>query len=289
MNGSRVYGKSVFKLNNRAVSILCGLWFIGCILSILAVAAPAANAGSKAKQKSNEAMLDRLNKAFAAFEEARRDADQTLVKGLEQAASAVRKDRSLAVGEKANLLEEINDAKASFQVARTLPVSDRLIILSINYLDRLQPKIAAMQQLQREALEKNLDDAQVFEEFRKRQEQWEDSLPGAGELSSPAQWHGRRVFRKDGTAVDFHLHLDSGENGILKGSFWQDAGNTWTKVGLAFEGRREGNRVVITTTGTLHGKARKLDMAGYLIERRLVLQVLSVNGKPAGDFISLRK
>ena len=278
---SLTLAKSPRHLHSALVMGICLIF--GTVLS------QAVLAGSKAKERSNDKILERLNKAFAAFEETREAADDALVKGFDQAANAVRKNKSLDVGVKANLLAEITDAKVSFQVAGTLPTSDQLIPLSINYLDRLQPKIAAMQHLQHEALEKNLDDPLVFEEFKRRQQQWEASIPGAGELSTPARWHGRRVFRKSGGAVDFHLHVDSCENGILKGTLWQDAGNTWTKVGLSFEGRCQGNRVIFTTTNVLHGTARKFALAGYVIERRLVLKVISVNGKLAGDFVTLGK
>jgi len=87
------------------------------------VTPPAANAGSKAKEKSNEAILSRLSKAFAAFEETRKDANEAFEKELEQASNSVKKDKSLDVDEKMIILKEITDAKASFQVAGTLPVS----------------------------------------------------------------------------------------------------------------------------------------------------------------------
>jgi len=79
------------------------------MLTVWALAiSSSAHAGLKADQKSNEALLERLKKAYSAFEDTRKDADVTLVNGLSKAATAVKKNRNLVIGEEVKLLYEGN-------------------------------------------------------------------------------------------------------------------------------------------------------------------------------------
>ncbi|HRA86525.1 MAG TPA: hypothetical protein PK992_00585 [Planctomycetaceae bacterium] len=109
ISGTGHHQTNFVALNAASAGHMVTPFHVGCLLTVWALAiSPAAHAGSKADQKSNEALLERLKKAYSAFEDTRKDADVTLVNGLSKAATAVKKNRNLVIGEEVKLLYEGN-------------------------------------------------------------------------------------------------------------------------------------------------------------------------------------
>lgn len=228
-----------------------------------------------------------LDKKQKTFETKKKDADKKMVQAFDKVVENIQRDKSLPVETRSRRIASVQAEKATFESANDLPESDVMLGATVEYLNLLQLLRADLQKAFEVALEKALGDKPEFDRISNEKAVWEAKLPGRDEFTSNSNWFGNRTF-SNGTTVEFNVHVFGIENNSFKGHIWQDFRSVSGKSGWEFEGKIEGNKVMLTTTKMLHGSARRLDLQGYVIGKRLIFTA-HVNGKPSKDFASTRK
>lgn len=228
-----------------------------------------------------------LEKAKKSFEVSKKEADKRMVRAFEKAIDALKKDKRIPVETRSRHAAAMEAEKKRFELSNDLPASDVMLKTTVEYLNLVHSKRVLLQKEFQKSLEDTIDDRTEFNRISADKALFDAKLPSRDEFVSGSNWHGNRTF-SGGNAIDFHLHVFQIENNSFKGHIWQDVHSISGKSGWEFEGNLEGNVVTLTTTKMLHGGARRLELAGFVIGRRLILTA-RVNGKPIDDFVSVGK
>lgn len=246
---------------------------------------------AKRKTTSPAEFESELDDKMTQFKKAHQTARTKFLKKFDVAINAVRKSPGTAQ-QKIARIEQIEKLKHDFETTGTLPSSDDCLEASIAYCEMTFKATVPLREFFERELQNALAEKPLRDRIQGEYETWIAQIPNADALSSVAKWHGHRIFRKQGNAVDIHIHINSCEGDSFTGSIWQDVQNVYTKSGMAFEGRYVGNRVQLETTNVLHGKARKWMLTGFVVEGRMILEVTGVDANghaiPA-DLVSVRK
>lgn len=230
---------------------------------------------------------DSLEKAKKVFEKSKKDADERMVRAFDKVIEGLKNNKRIPVETRSRHVNSMEAEKKRFKDSNDLPESDVMLETTVEYLNLIHAKRLVLQKEYQKALEEQLDDRDEFDRISRDKAIFDAKLPSRDDFVSSSNWHGNRTF-SGGNAVDFHLHVFQIENNSFKGHIWQDVHSISGKSGWEFEGKIEGNAVMLTTTKMLHGGSRRLDMKGFVIGRRLILTAC-VNGKPAKDFVNLGK
>jgi hypothetical protein len=250
---------------------------------------PLANAAKK--EMTVESFEKELLEKRKRFDKAHESARAALLKQFDQAISRVSRMKGTAQ-QKIAQLEELKRLRLAFETSESLPVSDEYVSDSIAYCEKVFRATVPLRQFFEKQLQQNFRDDGLRERIQYEYETWNAQLPSSDSLTDQAKWHGRRVFRGNGSAVDFHIHVDNCDGDTFSGSVWQETHNACNRAGLAFVGQYTGNRVQLRTTKTLRGKPRRLVLTGFVVEGRMILTVTgtSKSGRSIrSDFVTVRK
>lgn len=224
------------------------------------------------------------------FEASKREADNKFVGAFDKVIANIKKSKkskSWPIETRNQYVTEVRSEKALFQTNRILPKSDLLLPSTVEYLNLLLTISVPLRRTFHTSLEGAQGNAAEYDRISQEKQKWEARLlPGRDQFVSSTKWRGTRTF-STGTAVDFHVNVFQIEGNSIKGSLWQDT-RSRSKAGWEFQGKLEGNAVALTTTKMLYGKARQLDLQGFVIDHRLVFRTI-VNGTPSNDFVNVSR
>ncbi len=219
------------------------------------------------------------------FEAAKRVADKKFVNAFDMVLASIGKNKSWPVETRSRHITTVSSEKTEFETNKKLPLSDLMLPATIDYLSLLLEKSIPARKSFQKALEKTLRNKPETDRIASEKEKWESRLlPGRDAFGPRTNWHGTRTFAT-GSTTDFHVHVFKIEDNSITGTFWQDT-HTAGKSGWDFEGKLEGNVVVLTSTKIKRGRVRHLALHGFVIDRRLVFRSF-VNGKPTNGFVSV--
>ncbi len=270
-------------------------------LAILAAAAganpepPKANDDSPAKRRRVE-KVEQLAKTLTPqyeqgkkrFFAAQKKAGGVLANRFDAALKQIRAATQLPAELRRAKLKKIGDEKNAFVANGKLPLSDEMLMPLLEYQETLHkarlPVLQAYETLFNIYSVELKDDARA-DKLTTDKEAFDQKSRGRT-VFRRSSWHGTQFLRSNSN-IPFVLNVDTLEGNSIQGAIAQDRypNETVFKV----EGLLSGNCLQIKSTQVVQGRTRTLLFTGYVMENRILGQVVSVatNGKRSAPSLAL--
>lgn len=174
--------------------------------------------------------------------------------------------------------KELSDEKKAFLADGKLPLSEEMIGPLLDYqmeLDKAYSRFARTYEPLYNLYSTKLKDDARANKLAADKESFDQKSRGRT-VFGPSHWHGTQ---HGGNNISFVLDVGALEGNNIKGRIVQNRypGETVFKV----EGLLRGNRIELDSTKVIQGGARRLKFIGFVMENRIVGQVVSMatNGK----------
>lgn len=222
------------------------------------------------------------------FFAAREKAKGKMINRFETALKQIRSDTHTPAEIRSAKVKKISDEKNAFASDGRLPISDRMLAPLLEYQEALyKARLPVAQTYEKlfNIYSVKLKDDERADKLTKDKESFDRESRG-GTVLQRSSWHGTQDGNNNNN-IPFVLNVEEIEVNSLKGSIVQNRypNETIFKV----EGLLSGNRVQFKSTRVVQGGKRSLIFTGYMMEDRILGQVVSVatNGKPSTPRLAL--
>jgi hypothetical protein len=220
------------------------------------------------------------------FFAAQEKANSVMVNRFDAALKQIRAATRLAAELRRAKLKKISDEKSAFTANGKLPLSDEMLMPLLEYQEALHkarvPVAQTFEKLFNIYSVKLKDDARA-DKLTADKEAFDQKSRGRT-VFQRSNWQGTQYGSNN---IPFALNVYEMEGNSLKGAIVQDRPPNETV--FQTEGLLSGNRIQFKSTKVVQGKSRTLLFTGYVMENRILGQVVSVdtNGKASSPRLAL--
>jgi|SRR5579884_1146918 len=246
---------------------------------------PAEQAGMQILEQNAKKLAHDYEQGKRQFSVARDKAAGMLLSRFEFIEKKLRANTRLPAELRTAKVKIITNEKSAFRANGALPVSDEMLGPLLEYHEALYkaqlPVAKSYEELFNLYSVKLKDDSRA-QKLTADKEAFDEKI--RGHVFQPSNWQGTQSGNNN---IPFVLNVEALDGNSIKGRIVQDRYPHETV--FKAEGLLSGNRVKLQSTQVIQGGTRMLIFTGYVMENRIVGQVVSVgkNGKVFGPSLAL--
>jgi hypothetical protein len=225
---------------------------------------------------------DFLDQYDRAWEKARRRLEQA----VKNRHSAIRKS-DLDGDEKLRRLNVIDQDLQAFKKSETLPNSDDLLDVVVQFIEGYQKSIKNLESTRAYWSDKavRLRDDAAIQKLNALERRLDKIIGGREQFATGSKWSGRR--QTGARALQMVLTVTNRTGASFVGRLRQTMGGPGAMMDI--DGQLDGNRIAFRSTQMIRGGNRQLAFDGYLLSDRIIARVdgVAVDGNRATGWMSL--